>query len=133
MNALAAIRRRKQTWMRPLAAPIVAVWLSMAWQPCVMAMDAGMGHEHHCDHCPPPAIKHCDDVVRHDCSDEDRFNADLRAAKAKSADDTKPAQVALAASHRHQLVVLKAQACLANPATAPPAPPLSILFCSYLN
>ena len=133
MNPLAAIRRRKHAWMRPLAAPIVAVWLNMAWQPCVMAMDADMGHEHPCDHCPPPAIEHCDDVIRHDCSDEDRFNADLRAAKAKSADDTKPAQVALAASHRHRPVVLKAQACLANPATAPPAPPLPILFCSYLN
>ena len=134
MNLLAAIRRRKKAWIRRLVAPVAAVWLTMAWQPCVMAMGADAGHEHRCEHCPPPKIEHCDDVVRHDCSDEDRFSADLRAAKAKSADDTKLAQIALAASDRPQrLLVLKAQRCLANPATAPPARPLPILFCSYLN
>lgn len=134
MNLLAAIRRRKKAWIRRLAAPIVAVWLTMAWQPCIMAMDAGMDHEHHCEHCPPPEIDHCHDVVRHDCEDDDFFSADLRAAKAKSADDTKLAQVTLAASERPQrLLLLQDQSCLAYPATAPPAPPLPVLFCSYLN
>jgi hypothetical protein len=134
MNLLAAIRRRKKAWICRLGAPIVAVWLAMAWHPCVMAMDAEMGHEHHCEHCPPPETAHCNDVVRHDCSDEDRFSADLRAAKAKSADDLKLAQVSLAASGwSHRPAVIKAQSCLAYPATAPPTPPLPVLYCSYLN
>ena len=134
MNLLAAIRRRKKAWIRRLAAPIVAVWLTMAWQPCVMAMDTGMGHGHHCEHCPPPEIDRCHDVVRHDCRDDDRFSADLRAAKAKSADDAKHAQVALIASEwPHRLRVLKDKRCLANLATAPPARSLPVLFCTYLN
>ena len=134
MNVLSAIRRRKKAWIRRLAAPIVAVWLTMAWQPCVMAMDAGMDHEHRCEHCPPPEIDHCHEVVSHDCKDEDRFSADLRAAKAKSADDAKHAPVPLAAPGQpHRLLALTARVCLAHPATAPPAPPLPILFCSWLN
>ena len=134
MNLLAAIRRRKKVWIRRLGAPIIAVWLTMAWQPCVMAMDAGMDHEHRCEHCPPPEIDHCDDFVRHECSDEDRFSADRRAAKAKSADDTKLAHVPLAVSGLAQwLPVFKVHTCLANPATAPPGRPLPILFCSFLN
>ena len=134
MNLLAAIRRRKKVWIRRLGTPVVAVWLTMAWQPCVMALDAGMHHEHHCEHCPPPEIEHCHDVVSHDCTDEDRFSADLRAAKAKSTDDAKHAPVPLAAPGLpHRLLALKAQTCLANPATAPPATPLPILYCSYLN
>ena len=134
MNLLAAIRRRKIVWIRRLAAPIVAVWLTMAWQPCVMAMDAGMSHEHRCPHCPPTEVEHCDVAVRHECSDEDRFSADLRAAKAKSADDLKLAQVSLSASGwSHRLAVVKVQTCRAYPATAPPTPPLPVLYCSYLN
>ena len=134
MNLLAAIRRRKKVWIRRLAAPIAAVWLTMAWQPCVIAMDAGMHHEHHCEHCPPPEVEHCQDAVSHDCRDEDRFSADLRAAKAKSADDLKLAPVSLDASGgSHQPAALKAQMCLAYPATAPPTPPLPVLYCSYLN
>ena len=134
MNLLAAIRRRKKVWIRRLAAPVVAVWLTMAWQPCVMAMGADMSHEHRCPHCPPAEMEHCDVAVRHECSDEDRFSADLRAAKAKFADDLKLAQVSLAASDwSHRLAVLKPQTCLAYPATAPPTPPLPVLYCSWLN
>jgi hypothetical protein len=134
MNLLAAIRRRKKAWICRLGAPIVAVWLAMAWHPCVMAMDAEMAHEHHCEHCPPPEIEHCGDAVRHECSDEDRLSADLRAAKAKSADDSKHVPVSLIASTQlHRLQVFKAQACLTDPATAPPGRPLPVLFCSYLN
>lgn len=134
MNPLVAIRRRKKVWIRRLGAPIVAVWLTTAWQPCVMAMDVDMHHEHRCPHCPLPEIEHCDVAIRHECSDEDRFSADLRAAKAKSADDLKLAQVSLAASGwSHQPAVIKAQSCLAYPATAPPTPPLPVLYCSYLN
>lgn len=134
MNLLAAIRRRKKVWIRRLGAPVAVVWLTTAWQPCVMAMDAGMHHEHHCEHCPPPEIEHCHDAVSHDCRDEDRFSADLRAAKAKSADDAKHAPFPLTAPDLpHRLLAVKAQTCLANPATAPPTPPLSILYCSYLN
>ena len=134
MNPLAAIRRRKKVWIRRLGGPIAAVWLTMAWQPCVMAMDAEMGHEHHCEHCPPPEIDHCDDVVRHECSDEDRFSADRRAAKVNSADDSMFAPVSFAVfGVAQRLPVIKAQTCLDNPATAPPGRPLPILFCSYLN
>ena len=134
MNLLAAIRRRKKVWIRRLAAPIVAVWLTMAWQPCVMAMDAGMQHEHHCEHCPPPEVEHCHDAVSHDCRDGDRLSADLRAAQAKSADDAKQAPISLdAPGWPPRLLALKARTCRANPATAPPAPPLPILFCSWLN
>ena len=134
MNLLAAIRRRKKVWIRRLGAPIVAVWLAMAWQPCVMAMDAEMGHEHHCEHCPPPEIDHCDDAVRHECTDDDRFSADRRAAKAKSADDAEQVPISLIASTRpHRLQGFKAEACLTNPATAPPGRMLPVLFCSFLN
>ena len=134
MNLLAAIRRRKKAWIRRLAAPIVAVWLTMAWQPCVMAMDAGTHHEHHCEHCPPPEVERCHDAARHDCGDEDRLSADLRAAKAKSADDAKHAQISVGApGWPPRLLALEARACRANPATAPPTPPFPILFCSWLN
>lgn len=134
MNVLADIRRRKKAWIRRLGAPIAAVWLTMAWQPCVMAMDAGMEHEHRCEHCPPPETGHCDDVVRHDCRDEDRFSADVRAAKAKSADDSKHVAVSLLAAVRpHRLEPLNARACLSDPATAPPGRPLPVLFCTWLN
>lgn len=134
MNLLATIRRRKKAWIPRLGAPIVAVWLAMAWQPCVMAMDAEMGHENHCEHCPPPEIEHCDDVVRHECTGEDRFSADLRATKAKSADDAKQVPVSLTVSTQPlRLQAFRAQACLANPATAPPGRSLPVLFCSWLN
>ena len=134
MNLLATIRRRKKVWIPRLGAPIVAAWLAMAWQPCVMAMDAEMAHEHHCEHCPPPEIDHCGDAVRHECTDDDRFSADRRAAKAKSADDAEQVPVSLIASTQpHRLLVFKAQACLTDPATAPPGRPLPVLFCSYLN
>ena len=134
MNLLAAIRRRKKVWICRLAAPIVAVWLTMAWQPCVMATAAGMHHEHHCEHCPPPEVERCHDAVSHDCRDEDRFSADLRAAKAKYADDLKLVQISLAASGgSHRLAALRVQMCLAYPPTAPPDPPLPVLYCSWLN
>ena len=134
MNPLAAIRRRKKVWIRRLAAPIIAVWLTMAWQPCVMAMDAGEHHEHHCEHCPPPETEHCHDAAGHDCRDEDRFSADLRAAKAKSADDAKHAQIFLAETGgAYRLLALQAQMCPAYPATAPPVPPIPVLYCSWLN
>lgn len=134
MNLLAIIRRRKKVWIRRLAAPMAAAWLAMAWQPCATAMDAETGHEHRCAQCPPPEIEHCDDVVRQDCSDGDRFSADLRAAKAKSADDTKLSQVFLAVTGQpHRLPVLETQRCLTHPATAPPIRSLPILFCTYLK
>ena len=134
MNLLAAIRRRKKVWIRRLGAPVAAVWLTMAWQPCVMAMGAELGHEHHCEHCPPPEIDHCDDAVRHECTDDDRFSADRRAAKAKSADDAEQVPVSLIASAQpHRLQGFKAEACLTNPATAPPGRPLPVLFCAWLN
>ena len=134
MNLLAAIRRRKKVWIRRLGAPVIAVWLTVAWQPCVMAMGAGMEHGHHCEHCPPPETGHCGDVVRHDCGEEDRFSADVRAAQAKSADEAKHAAVIRSAPLRpHRLEEFAVPACLSNPATAPPGRRLPVLFCAYLN
>lgn len=134
MNLLAVMRRRHGVWIPRLAAPIAAVWLSMVWQPCAMAMDTGVQHEHRCAHCPPPKPEHCDDIVTHECDDGDQFRADLRTPKAKPGDGPTEFQAALVASnHPYWLPVPPVRPCLAHPPTAPPVQSLPILFCAFLN
>ncbi len=134
MNLLALMRRRKKVWIHRLAAPFAVVWLTMLWQPCAMAMDGAMDIEHRCVHCPPPKLEHCDDDAPQDCGDDDRFNADRRAAKAKFGDDQKELLATPATAYRpFQLSFLPTNACLAHPATAPPTRPLPILFCTQLK
>ena len=140
MNILAAIRRRQKLWIPRLAGPFAVVWLSMLWQPCAMAMDMdgemAMGHEQHsCPHCPPPMHEDCGNSLE-ECAYFDRFDVDRRGAKLKLGESLQDVQpVLLAASHTSQLAFVSAlssgphYAC----ATAPPGPPLNVLFCTYLN
>jgi hypothetical protein len=91
---LSTLRRRRNTWGRTILSVFVLSWLSVAVQPCLMAMesDAGIlvesGHSAHvmhdghtanpdnveagldCEHCPPSACESsasCDIVMSSDC------------------------------------------------------------------
>ena len=78
---LSTLRRRRNTWGRTILSVFVLSWLSVAVQPCLMAMESGAGkhvdsshsahvvHDAHtvnpdnaeagldCDHCPPAACE----------------------------------------------------------------------------
>ena len=138
MNILSAMRRRHKRWIPRLAGPFAIVWLSMLWQPCAMAadMDMDMGHEQHsCPHCPPPMHEDCKGNAIGECDYLDRFDTDRRASKLKFEESKADAQpVLLSACQSLQLAtVLASHPSFSKHATAPPGPPLNVLFCTYLN
>ena len=149
MNILAAIRRRHRVWIPKLGAPLAVVWLSMLWQPCAVAMDmhtnmdmgAGMhmsmdmDHEQHaCPHCPPSMHEDCGSDATEACEYLDRFDTDRRTSKTKIDDDSTDLQLVLLTSHESQTIFSKSSlpSALKDHATAPPGPPLNLLFCVYL-
>ena len=122
----------------------------MLWQPCAAAMDmhedmdmgAGMhmgmdmGHEQHrCPHCPPSMHEECGDNATEACEYLERFDADRRASKAKIGENPGDQLLVLLASCE-ALPVFSEFSLYSNPnkhATAPPGPPLNVLYCVYLK
>ena len=138
MSILAAIRLRKKLWIPRVAAVFSVMWVSMLLQPCAMAMGAGqmgMDHEQHsCPHCPPPMHEECvDEAV--ECRYLERFDVDHRASTAKFSAGSEDFQSVLNSYCEAPLLPARAVTRFSSPrhATAPPGPPLNVLFCVYLK
>jgi len=138
MTILAAIRHRQKLWILRLAAPFAVVWLSMLWQPCAVAMEMDMGvdhGQHSCPHCPPPMHEECEANTTEECDYFDRFDTDRRGSKTKFGEAPEDVQLVL-----HSVCQLPnfpppfaVHSSLSIDTTAPPGPPLNVLFCTYLN
>jgi hypothetical protein len=84
MNVLHRIRRKSGTLSRVNLALFVLVWLSIAFAPCAMAMQAGATMpEHDCPLCPPDP---CQEVAPEDCDAPDSLDSPQLAEKTQSLD-----------------------------------------------
>ncbi len=132
MHILAAIRRRQKLWIPRFGAAMGMVWLSMLMQPCLMAMD----HEQlACPHCPPPVHEDCASGTTEDCGYLEGLDLDRRVSKTKFGEGPEDLQAILISSCELPRFVSEsaAQGSFPKSATAPPGPPLNILFCVYLK
>lgn len=142
MNVLRRIRNHRTAWGRHMLAAFAVVWLNLALQPCVMALDTD--HEHECPHCPPAVMQHheghdmaamkmpCDGSG--DCGEPDEFNYDGRKLEFKFDSSaqlvfvlpaTPPDTASTAIATRERLVRREIRAGT--------SPPLHLLNCSFLN
>jgi len=136
MNILATIRRRQKRWIPRLTAPFAIVWFSMLWQPCAVAMDMemGMDHEQHsCPHCPPPMHEECGGNTAVACDYFDRLDTDRLATKIKFEEGPEDVQLALYSICEPVGVSLHfpPRSRISSYVTAPPGPPLNVLYCTY--
>lgn len=139
---LAKIRQHQTAWARRVLALFAVVWVSMAIQPCAMAM----GDDSDCPHCPPAMVgEHHDGQMSSgampcmdggDCDNFDQFNYDGRSAKLKF----EPALVDLfvgavslsdlmPANRRDEFLPLTFD----DGAGPGIPPPLNVLYCVYLD
>lgn len=101
-----------------------------------MHMGMDMDHAPHaCPHCPPSMHEDCDGDATESCDYLERFDTDRRASKAKIGVDPVDPQVALPASYESlpAFSEISLHSDLTKHATAPPGPPLNVLFCVYLR
>ncbi len=132
MCVLAAIRRRQKLWIPRFGAAMGIVWLSMLMQPCLMAMD----HEqHNCPHCPPPMHEDCAGETTEDCGYSEGLDFDRRVSKTKFGGSSENLQLILNSSCETPdfSSLSAAHSSFPRHATAPPGPPLNVLYCVYLN
>ena len=136
------MRRHRTARARRVTGAFLFVWLSLAMQPCVMAL--GMDGDHDCPHCPPPvemmhhaghdmAMSEMPCATGDDCSPLDDFNYDGRTPQAK-VKDVKLQPLAIVAIDNLEptfVVVGTVASRLAgiHPGGAPP--PRHKLFCVY--
>ena len=136
MSGLATIRRRKSIWGRHVLGTFAIAWLSVAMQPCAMAMDVETTDP--CPHCPPVEILDeapCDVKISPDCAADGQIVTEARSGQLKLKD--KPSDLPPAVAP-----VLYESEKLAHVAQAffdplvrlnPSGPPLNILYCVYLK
>jgi len=101
-----------------------------------MDMHMDMDHESHaCPHCPPSMHEECGGNALEACEYLDRFDTDRRVSKAKIGEDPVDRQLVVLASYESLPVFsrLALHSDLGKHATAPPGPPLNVLFCSFLR
>ena len=135
MNPLRALRKRR----RPLAAQMLAmlgvVWLNMVLQPCLMAAEMDMDMTGPCPHCPSTMTEDCAGATSNGCTYVDRIDYDGRGPHSKLAKKLDhffitPTVLPIAYSHA-------ASNCATGPprdvGLHPPAPPLNVIYCVYLN
>ena len=151
------MRRNKSFWGKRTLGAFVVVWLSLALQPCVMALESG-GHGD-CPHCPPKvAQSHAGhDMAMHemsthemaghdmatmampcaatgDCDSLDDFNYDGRTAEAK-ADKVESTLTILPPALDLQQAALpwRARSTRDTDHLSGAAPPLHVLNCVFLD
>ena len=144
MSLFLHMRARKTAWGSRVLALFAMVWLNLALQPCVMAIESTAGHDGGCPHCPP--AEHHQMHGSHettampcagsaDCGDLDDFHYDGRdtAPKFDPAPDHDAALPAPTDAFTG-ITVLRPRS------RAPPpdhdgaaAPPLHLLHCVFLN
>lgn len=136
-------------WTRGVLAVLVVFSLSLALQPCAMAMSGDQGRD--CPHCPPPESQdhhqhhgsETDEIdqapcasASDDCSLDDEFNYDGRNAQVKLKD--LPIDAPLAINDLIDAATVARFDDLRGvfPTRSPPpdsAPPLNVLYCVYLD
>ena len=141
MNVLATMRQRQTSWGRRVLSLFAVVWLSLALQPCAMAM--GGDSDHDCPHCPPPESSHhathdmtgmpC--ATGADCMALDEINYDGRTSTVKVGDAQYEAVAILSpvATARRSLRVTRAGKTSDSCGYGGTSPPLNLLYCTYLN
>lgn len=146
MSYLASIRQKQHSRGLRALGLFVAVWLSLALQPCAMASEADDDHD--CPHCPPAQTQEhggmygnmdhempCADGVA-DCAIVDDLNHDSRSGKIKLNDAPTDLVIAIAPNdftgpYCHPAdVTLRPGYALALASTTPP---LHVLNCVYLK
>ncbi len=140
MKPLAAIRRHQNGAVHTVLALFATVWLSMALQPCVMAMDIGdpealSAHRADCPHCfeDTSAAGHCDESAQSHCTYIDGFDYDGRGSSLHQPDFNGTVVGLLPAPI--QVRLFPQQVKLPPSAYAPTAPTvrLNIRYCVFLN
>ncbi len=133
MNLLQPIRRRSRRWVPRVMGPLAVVWLSMVFQPCLMAAEMGGQMGGDCPHCPTPMQQDC---AAGACTYVDRVDYDGRTPQVRLANAQLDDHPVLFATLTTGLP-LPTGACSTGPpsdATSDlPTPPLNVLFCVYLN
>lgn len=146
---LAAIRKRKTPWTRGVLGLFVLMWLNLALQSCAMAM-TGEGN-HDCPHCPPShALQHDGHAMAEgmaapdmpcatgaaDCVEFDAVDVDSRGLKIKPTNALTDFPPAIVASPAFPVDVTAGPPAIDSPTLGDPpepSPPLSILYCVYLD
>ena len=135
MNPLRAIRKRRRSLTTRVLAMLGVVWLNMVLQPCLMAAEMDMDMTGPCPHCPAPMTDDCDGAASNVCTYFDQVDYDGRSPHPKIVKKVDYGFVALAASPAEHLH--SASTCATGPPPAaelhPPAVPIHILHCVYLN
>lgn len=141
------MRRNKSSWGNGTLGAFVFVWLSLALQPCVMALESGDHGD--CPHCPPEVSQHHagHDMAMHemgtmampcaasgDCDSLDELNYDGRTAEVK-ADKVESTLAMLPPALEQQQATLpcRARSTRDTDHLSGAAPPLHVLNCVYLN
>ena len=156
------MRRNKSSWGKSTLGVFVVVWLSLALQPCVMAL--GSGEHGDCPHCPPEVSQHharhetashdmashdmaSHDMASHDmasmampcgasgdCDSLDEFNYDGRTAEVK-AEKVEIMLALLPPAFEQQQAKLpcRARSTRDSDHLSGAAPPIHVLNCVYLD
>ncbi len=117
---------------------VMAVWLNMAIQPCLMAAEPllpGQHHESGCPHCPPAQAGHCgDEGPAGRCAFIESLDFDGRQAVSHAGTDVQPAVMILPLPAMTPAFTPEYR--FSNRSARPPRaadPPLCIRNCSFLK
>ena len=87
MSSLAYFRRRQRRFARLAMVLCATVWLNMALQPCLMALELPGAHHSDCPHCPDRnGADHCDTGAGGRCAYIDVLDYDGRTLPPPTAD-----------------------------------------------
>jgi hypothetical protein len=117
---------------------VMAVWLNMAIQPCLMAAEPLLPAQHHesgCPHCPPAQAGHCgDEGPAGRCAFIESLDFDGRQAVSHAGTDVQPAVMMLPLPATIPVFTPEYR-CSNRSGKHPPAadPPLFIRNCSFLK
>ena len=155
MADLDTLRKRRHTWGHVILSAFVLSWLSVSFQPCLMAMELAPemamesvhdGHAGHADHAQDSSVEdcvHCDSAMNHDdgacdgalmsqCESSPEFNFDARYSKLiqKSVDAS-----TIASNFELLTTVFPARPQYQCPVAVPlpsQGPALNLQFCVFL-
>lgn len=135
VNPFRALRRRRRPLVVQTLAMIGVVWLNMVLQPCLMAAEMDVDMSRPCPHCPAPMSDDCDGAASNVCTYFDSVDYDGRSPLAKAAKKVHDTFLALAASPVERPYPASTSATGPPPAAEarPPAVPINVLHCVYLN